>query len=238
MADHPKDKPVKSRLQSAPGWVADSHARAQPQKAQPEPPRAAKAAPKTEKQPKPSPAAKPATAEKPVKPEARPTQHTTQHATQRLKPSTPAFKWPTLDLSAIKWPSWKPSWTLPSLKRPTFKAPSFPYLNKRTLSGAAAALAGASLVMLFARPAAHNSDADTTPEAQTPVAESITRTPAAAAPAAPVAEAPKAQAAKKQDTLSTITHLPQPGTATEQDVTRLMRDSKLPRDVIEEALHV
>ncbi len=261
MADHPKDKPVKPRLQSVPGWAEDNRARPQaekppppkqPEQTQPEqtkaePPRASKPAPKTETQPQPAPAA-PTTkqaAEQTAKTQARPAEHTTQ----RLKPSVPAFKWPTIDLSAIKWPSLK----LPSVKLPSLKAPSLPHLNKRALTGAAAALAGVSLALLFARYAGNDNEAPVAPDAQKPVAEVITPTqpkpetaaPVAAAPktAAPQTESPqtessKAEAAKKQDNLSTIAHLPQPGAATEQDIKRLMQDSKLPRDVIEEALHI
>lgn len=184
MADHLKDKPAKPRLQSAPGWAADTHAKSQPPQAAP-------------------------TAQT-----ARTPQSPAEPATQRLKPSAPAFKWPALNLSAIKWPS-------------------LPRLNKKTLTGAAAALAGVSLAVLFARHTLSDKDTDTTPDIKTPVAESILR-----APAPSVAQAPEAVAAKHPEKLSTITHLPQPGEVGEQDIKRLMQESKLPRDIIEEALHI
>ncbi len=241
MADHPKDKPAKPRLQSVPGWALDTRTHAQPEKPSPdsgkakaENPQPAKPQPEPKQAPKPAPAARPVTPPPANKAATQPA----DLKIQRLKPSAPAFKWPTLDLSAIKWPSWKPSWTMPSFKLPAFKAPSLPRPRKKALVGVAGVLAGVSLAALFTHYAGNDNDTPKAPKAQAPVAETVTRTPPKAEPSAPLAETPKVESAKKQDLFSTITQLPQPGAATEQDIKRLMKDSKLPRDVIEEALHV
>ncbi len=243
MADHPKDKPAKPRLQSVPGWATDNRAHTppekpsaekaktetpQPTKPQAEPPRAAK----------PAPAARPDTTASPAQ-AAKPAAKPAEPKIQRLKPAAPAFKWPTLDLSAIKWPSWKPSFKLPALPAlPALKMPSLPRPSPKALVGVAGVLAGVSLAVLFARYAGNDNDIAAAPDAQKPVAEAITPARPKTEPPATAVEAPKAEAAKKQDTLSTVAHLPQPGGATEQDIKRLMQDSKLPRDVIEEALHI
>lgn len=251
MADHQKDKPVKPRLQSVPGWAAEASARAATSQPQAEAPRQAEAPPRPSPAAKPPPKAK-STAKPATSRTTTPVRAAASKAARRLKSAAQAFPRPRIDLSAIKWPSWK----IPTPKAPSFKfkAPSLPrlqlgvlldklprislprlprpHLNKKLLAGSAATLAVVSLSVLFAKHAADNSDADA------PLAPHADTWASGAFSSGKIKILPPVEEPKKQEKLSTLAQLPPPGATGEEDIARLMEDSKLPRDVIEVALHI
>ncbi len=223
MADPQADKPKIIRLESAPGWQTRTSA----------------------------PAAKPAKEPKPAASAAPPTASAAPKAHQ--KPI-----WSSFSLPRLKMPQWSalrpdlrldnlPKIQLPKIRLPKIKLPalSLSAPTRKQLVIAAAATATFTLAALFARYAGAPQDGqDGYNPAPDPNAEAVIKVPPQAkAPATKQAasqkqEQEKPQEQKAETRLTTLQDLPPIGQAKDEDIRRLMSASKLPRDVVEEALHI
>lgn len=146
----------------------------------------------------------------------------------------PRVKLPQIKIPQIRMPVW------PRLDRsivldrlPRIRLPQIG--RKNLLAGSAATLTALALTALFTRYAGHDSHEDTAPAVKNPVEYMVRATPATAGAIPIPQEKPRLTEKSK---LSVLENLPAAGNATDQDIALLMRKSKLPRDVVEGALHI
>jgi|GEM_PF-5339110 len=158
-----------------------------------------------------------------------------REALQAIK--IPSVKIPRPDLSAVKWPS-MPSLKMPSVTLPKIKLPSLtPSTKTKWALGGVAAVAAASMMALMVhtlKEQANNGPqlADNNEEVTAPVAA----TPAPA-PQPPTAQAP-VEAKPSANKLFTLNDLPAPKALSDAEVKRLSGSSKIPADVVAQALHI
>ncbi|HEY0901785.1 MAG TPA: M23 family metallopeptidase, partial [Micavibrio sp.] len=169
----------------------------------------------------------------------------------------PKIHVPKIHVPKIQMPKVRlPKMQMPNLQRPHLHMPHLrplslslsPSTRRKLLIGSAATAAFA-LTLLFAKHAGQQPQTDAPDAGPGPTAEAIIKTPPKAkdAPEASVqtksgqngkAGAPDKKAQKTESRLSTLQNLPPVGQVKDEDIQRLMRTSKLPRDVVEEALHI
>lgn len=260
MADPQKDKPAIKRLESAPGWKTRTAAPESPRpQAEPPKPRRAHEKPIWSSFSRPD-------IKMPTWPELKAGLKLDNLPTIKLpKINLPDWKRPDWKKPDWKMPAFSmPEFRMPPLNIPKASIPkvclpkiSLPKVSSKGIAITATATATFTLAALFAQQAGLNSDDTNQLVATPPTATTVAAAPQAGVtpPQAPAATAPatapqadnakgtKAQKAeqkqqKNENRLTALKDLPAPGTAGPEEINRLMAASKLPRDVIEEALHI